>query len=152
MIRITPYRDYFKSLCTRLRIPCLKMVSSETQIISFLRDTPTEQFPVMVLIIPSSDSISQDEDNILEPSTGLVFILIKTDITIETEDSFLNTMQQTQDIMAQVKSMMLSDRNTHVSPHFLHNMDFDRLHTDPEVNLSGCNGWSLSFVINSQGF
>lgn len=152
MIRITEYRDYFKTVQQRLGITTLKMISGEAQIISFLRDLPFESCPVLVLVIPSSDTIASDEDNIMEPSTGILFLLSKVDTTMETEDTMVSGLQVTQDYLKSIKELMRADKEAHDAPHLLHYIDFNRLHTDPEINLSGCNGWSLSFIINSPGF
>lgn len=33
----------------------------------------------------------------------------------------------------------------------LHGLVPGRMHTDPEYNFLGCNGWSLSFAIKTKG-
>lgn len=152
MIRLTDYRTYFSTVAQLLAIPTVRLVVNEKHIISHIRNMADNQFPVMFLVIPSYDTNARDEDSIQEPMTGLLFILSKVDRTSETEETMLEVMQQTQDLIQAVKTQMRTDREIHGPGHLLHYIDFSKFHTDPEYDLSGCDGWSLSFIINSPGF
>ena len=58
-----------------------------------------------------------------------------------------------QRFMEQLKLKLISMSNDtdHLSPHshLLHGLQIGTMHTDPEYNLLGCNGYGLSFKVKT---
>lgn len=154
MIKLQDFKNYFDAYLTR--IPAIKrciLVANEPQLLDYIKNMPESDFPALVVLIPSSDSIAANPDNIMEANSCLIYILSKINKLDETPASWFTNMGTTQQIMSDVKNMMLADRGNHdVMGHLLQRLDLNRMHTDPEYNYLGCNGWSLSFLILTPGF
>jgi hypothetical protein len=154
MISIKTYHDYFDSIVERsAALKSFRLVSNEAQMQSCIRDMPTSGFPALIALVPSADSVAQNIDSILEVNSCLIYVVSKIDSTTETNANFLANMETTQGILVQIKNFMLSDRSQHsVFNHLLERVDINGMHTDPEYNYLGANGWSLSFSILTPGF
>ncbi|MFZ4705402.1 MAG: hypothetical protein ACOYMF_05280 [Bacteroidales bacterium] len=154
MISVGTYNDYFKQLISRVSgLKSFILIANEPQLADNIRNMDDSEFPALVALIPSADSISRDPDNILETSTCLIYVLKKFEHNDQTPTTFLSVMLETQNIMQAIKLQMLADRADHaIFSHLLERIDLSRMHTDPEYNYLGCNGWSLSFLISTPGY
>ena len=154
MIPIKLYADYFKTMLDKnIGIKSVIIVATEPQLANHIREMAAGDFPALIALVPSADSIAQNSDTILEANQCLIYVLIKIDSTLETRDSFIDKMEESQNILASIKNIMLADRAQHeVFNHLLERIDLNRMHTDPEYNYLGCNGWSLSFILSTPGF
>ncbi len=154
MIRVRDYNNYFEQMCCWIQgLNGFVLVSGEAQFGEYIRQKSTSDFPLLIALIPSADSIAHDPDNILETATCLIYVMKKVESSDQTADSFLDTMEETQQIMQAIKEKMRADRGRHeIFSHLLERIDLSRMHTDPEYNYLGCNGWSLSFLISTPGY
>ncbi len=154
MISIKTYSAYFEGFVGRsAELKSFHLVSNEAQMQSCIRDMAASTFPALIALVPSADSVAQNVDSILEVNSCLIYVVSKIDSTTETGASFLANMDTTQSILTQIKNFMLSDRGQHsVFNHLLERIDINGMHTDPEYNYLGANGWSLSFSILTPGF
>ena len=154
MVRIRQYNDYFKGML--LKVPALKsfiLVTAESDLMEKIRNISDDDFPLLIAVIPSADSIAPDPDNVLEASTCFLYVVKKLIQDSSSDESFLTLMETTQDVFTAVKLQMAADKSNHdTSPHFMHRMDLNRMHSDPEYNYLGCAGWSLSFNLLTPGF
>lgn len=154
MIRIADYKIYATSLKTRIAtISRVKIVSTITQLEKWVRDLSLGEI-VLIAIIPSADTNAPDYDNVKESNTCLFLLVKKIDPSdySDDNDNEINDMQAVQDVMTDIKELMKADAENHTLPHSMHGLEINGMHTDPEWNNLGCNGWSLSFMINTNGF
>jgi len=152
MIRIRTYKTYFDSIKTRItNIDTVFIVSHQDQLANKIREVAAGEI-ILIVIVPSADTNAADVNNIMENNTGIIYLLKKIDITNMTDDLFVDEMEETQDIMTAIKTMMTDDASDHQANHFMHYFEPNGMHTDPEYNYLGCNGWSLSFNIVNKGF
>lgn len=153
MIKLNDFINYFKE--TKERINGLKrviFVGTESDFAESIKNMPATDFPCLVVIIPSADSAAQNDDNIKEINTSLCYVVKKIDHKNKSEEHILEVMEETQDIMEELKAQMRNDKNNHQlinGKHFMHHLKLDGWHTDPEYNYLGTWGWSLSFTIDS---
>jgi hypothetical protein len=111
---------------------------------------------LLIAVLPSADAQSDSVDNYHETDTCFVFVVKKSDRGSLTQDEYLSQLSHTQKIMASLKQQLLAlasdtDHSTNHS-HLFHGLIISSMHTDPEYNLLGCNGWGLSFKVKTQGF
>ncbi|MHC1707432.1 MAG: hypothetical protein AB9842_07910 [Bacteroidales bacterium] len=154
MLRIRTFNDYYQGCLEK--IPGLKqciLVSTEAELGQRIRDLADEQFPLLVVVIPSTDTIAIGVDNVISANTCLLYVLQKTDITTTDPDAFLDLMELSQDLLREIIARMIADRfdaNGHCQ--LMSRLDLNRMHIDPEYNYYGCNGWSLSFTLQTASY
>lgn len=154
MIPIKQYKTYFGTILSRIEtVKHLILVSTEADLGVKIRDLTEDQFPLLVIVVPSADSVSTDPDNTYEVSICLIYLLQYVDVTMMEDTSFIETMDTIQQGISSIKQLMADDKGDHhTSPHFLHGLDLNQMHTDPEYNFFSCIGWSLTFNILTPGF
>lgn len=151
MIRVRPFSEYWDAMKTRiLGITQVAVVSHESDLADRIKSY-AESDIILVSIIPSSDSMAPDPDNITEHNQLLVYILKKIDSRSETPNSFINDMEETQDIMTVLKKLIQEDKSDESCGIFRF-ANMSGMHTDPEYNYLGCNGWSVSFKVKTNWF
>lgn len=153
MISIKKYKQYWEHILTE--VPDLKamaLVATEEGLGKKIKDQ--KDFPLLVVIIPSSDPRSPDPDNIRELNQGIIFILYHRAASDQTDDNYVEDMDNTQLIMKAVKEAMHTDMaecELEFHPE-MKELDTNSFHMDPEYNFLGCHGWSLSFQFLSTGY
>lgn len=152
MIKIRDLKNYLESCNTRIdSITRALMVSTENQLVKKIDDFEETDI-VLVMIVPSSDSKGKDVDNIIESETILMFILGKIDSGSEDEEDFIDNMEIFQNAVTDLKTLMIADKqDTESGCPLMKGLDLNSIHTDPEYNYLGCNGYSLSCNIISHG-
>lgn len=154
MISISTYNSYFQAMPSK--VPQLKkvvVVATESDLQQKIKDMADEDFPVLVVVIPSADSIAPSADNVTEANTCLLYVLQKSDPAGYTDGAEITVWNTTQEVLKDVKNALAADKANHaLSPHWIHDLDLNHMHTDPELNLFGCIGWSLSFTLITPGF
>lgn len=149
MIPIKAYKNYWLSIQTRL--PLIKhvlFVYHEEDLSIKIRDIKANEI-ILVVLIPSSDAIQVDLDNLTDATTGLIYTVEKIDnrkgVSIVEED----VMERTQNMLKAVKYLMHLDATTcgNYMHEYLKGTNFNKLHIDPEDNYLGSYGWSMSFYI-----
>jgi hypothetical protein len=153
MIGIRAYKQYWTNLATRIDgLQGAYLVANEAQLKNVVADIA--DYPVLVATVPSADADSRDEDNTGEVSTGIVFVLKKVADSDRTQDSYVDDMEQMQQIMSVVKQTMLDDKTNCASDYhpLMHRLQVGSMHQDPEYNYLGHDGWSMSFKLGSVGY
>ena len=153
MIKIRDLKNYIESCNSRIdSITKALMVSTENQLVKRIDDFEETDI-VLVAIVPSADSKGKDVDNIVESETLIMFILGKIDSGSEDDDDFIDNMESFQNAVTDLKNLMIADKqDTESGCHLMKGLDINSIHTDPEYNYLGCNGYSLACNITSHGF
>ena len=153
MIKIRDLKNYFDSCNSRIdAITKVCMVSTENQLVKKIDDFEETDI-VLLVIIPSSDTKGKDVDNIVESETIIMFVIGKIDPSSEDDEDFIDNMEIFQNAVTDLKKLMIADKqDTESGCHLMKGLDLNSIHTDPEYNYLGCNGYSLSCNITSHGF
>jgi len=155
MILLDDFVNLFNHCGSTLKsIKSTYVVPSEEAFVKYVKNIKLEEFPVLVSIIPSATPFSLNPDNIIEANQFLIFILTKRSQSDYTYDLFLDDMEATQSSMLELKNLlhlikMDCDEEFHS---LLKRLRVETFYQEPEYNLHGCNGWSLSFQVHSEGF
>ena len=148
------YKEYWLSFIDRyMGITRVILVRSEDELRDKIATIKTKE-PFLVVVIPSSDTDSPDHDNIRERETCIIYLLIKVSRQNQTEKDIEADQIFTQVKISALKSFMLADAQDGTHPHIemLRQIEFSSMHTDPEYNYLGCDGYSLSFTLITKGF
>jgi hypothetical protein len=154
MLRIRALNDYYTACLEK--IGSLKhyiLVSTEAELGQRIRDLADDNFPLLVVVIPSADTIAIGADNVISANTCLLYVLQKADITSADSESFLDQMELTQELLREIIGQMIADRfDANGRCQLMSRLDLNRMHIDPEYNYYGCNGWSLSFNLQTASY
>ncbi|MCX6272207.1 MAG: hypothetical protein NTU44_13505 [Bacteroidetes bacterium] len=154
MIPIRVLNDYFDGMLQKQPgFHSFLLVTTEADLGYRVKDLSEEQFPVLIVVVPGTDTIALGADNVITASTCLLYVMQKTDVTNLTQEEFLDTMATCQELLVDLIEQMVMDkfdRNGHCT--LMTHLDVNRMHIDPEYNYYGCNGWSLSFTLQTPGF
>ena len=133
------------------------IVHEESDLASVIRDIDAGGV-ILFAVIPSSDIEATSADDIEEIDSCFVFVVKKSDRGNLTHAEYLLELEITQAVITAVKAKMIqlsSDfdhcRTLPAYTHLMHRLFINGMHTDPEYNLLGCNGWGLSFKLKTQG-
>jgi len=153
MIKINLLKSYFDAMAPRVLATKTILVRNETELAQKIKDFANAEL-FLVVVIPSSDTTSRNQDNILEKETIILYAVKKVSHKDQDDADVINDMIQAQDCITAVKDALLDDAgNCDALMHeYLSRLDFNSMHTDPEYNYLGCDGYSLSFVLTSPGF
>ena len=158
MIAISTYKDFWEYMATVVTgIDLVYIVHEESDLASVIRDLAAGAV-ILFAVIPSSDIEATSNDDIEEIESCYVFIVKKSNASDLTHAEYLLQMEGTQQTMRALKNKMieLSGDTDHCQQagtfgHLMHRLFINGMHTDPEYNLLGCNGWGLSFKLKTQG-
>lgn len=104
----------------------------------------------IAVTIPSTDPSSVNEDNVAENNIVWMFILEKVDPGSLSEQEELEHYQKIQMATAAVKNWL---RNQKLDGNeFLEYLNLNSIHTDPEYQFGGWNGWSINFNFDTDGY
>jgi len=115
-----------------------------------IKEIPAAEF-FLAVVIPSSDTKAENIDNIKEVEPWLIYLLEKTDRKSITQANRLTSVAKQQQILRRIKEFMRSDIYDGTIPCNIR-PDLNSMHTDPEDNFIGCEGYSLSFKVVSDDF
>lgn len=152
MIRITDFNNLLIEMVTTLQEenPALKghvLVASEKHLVKRLADNSGVWLAVT---IPSADPETSNEDNVAENNIVWIFILEKVDPGSLTATDEIEHYQKMQDITAAVKNWLRDAKLD--GNEFLEYLNLQSLHTDPEYQFGGWNGWSINFNFDTDGY
>jgi len=116
----------------------------EEEIQKRLKSIPIKSI-ALVIIVPSFDSKAPDRDNIREECQLLMMLVKRIDRKDDTEDSYLDVLDEMTDKLKLVKKCMLDDKRN--PQNIMRHLSADGIHTDPEIDFHGCFGWSMSFFM-----
>ena len=153
MIKIRIFKSLWDSMAVRVDATKAILVRDETELAQKIKGIDSGEL-FLVVVIPSSDTSARDNDNILEKETVIVYCVMKVSHSNQDDADVLDCMEITQDCITALKNCLLEDAENCDSEYhtFIKRIDFNRLHTDPEYNYLGCDGYSLSLVFTSPGF
>jgi len=155
MIPVNIYRDLWIYLASIIPgIHHAFTIHEESDMAAAIRDIDQRKV-LLIVVLPSADLEATSADDVEEVNSCYVFLVQKTDHGSTTQDEFITQLYQTQAMMQTVKQNLIAMSSDweHLSPysHLLHGLVINGMHTDPEYNLLGCNGWGLSFKIKTKG-
>jgi len=155
MVPIRVYKRFWEQIASHIGCTLTMIVSDESELQKKIKEVDAGQ-KILIAVIPSSDFSAQDRDNVSEIDTCFVFILVKSDAASLTEDELFNEREMTQNMMIHAKTEMMrlaDDMTTHPDEpaHLMRHLAEGKIHTDPEYNYLGCNGWSISFALRTLG-
>jgi len=130
-----------------LNVAGFVLVASEKHLVKRLSD---KSGVWIAATIPSADPETDNEDSIAENNIVWIFILEKVDPGSMSASSEINHYQKIQDVTAAVKNW-LRDRKLDGNEFFEY-LNLQSLHTDPEYQFGGWNGWSINFNFDTSGY
>lgn len=152
MIRITDFNALLTQMVAEIQeenqsLKDFVLVANEKHLVKRLADNTGVWLAVT---IPSSDPASANEDSIAENNIVWMFILEKVDPGGLSAAEEIEHYQKIQDVTAAVKNWLRTaklDGNA-----FLEYLNLSSIHTDPEYQFGGWNGWSINFNFDTDGF
>lgn len=153
MVRTSDYRAYFEAMkVLDARITIVKPVIKEDHLAGIIKKIKSTDI-ILTCVIPSADTNALDGDNYGDLNSGLIYILKKADRTGDIDSKVWERIDLLQEIMEGVKNKMLFDNaNCEDYPNMMSLLELNSLHTDPEYDFLGCDGWSLSFNFKTNEF
>jgi len=154
MISITEYRKYWLGMGARLADFDVTIFARTEEELSKKINAIDDGALILVAVIPSADTIALDLDTISEIETGIIYSLVKVSRNNQNEKDEVDAMDSTQIQITGIKNMLLWDA-THCESEWhemISRINFNKMHTDPEYSLFGCDGYSLSFQFLTAGF
>ena len=155
MVPIRTYKgfwDYLKTVITT--IDWVFVVSDLPEIKEYIKKVADGDI-LLVAVIPSSDTDAMNTDNLEETDSCYVFLLKKNSRMDLTPETLFSDREETQQIITQIKHTMwqLASDFDHedVNTRLMRRLLLNKMHTDPEYDFLGCDGWSLSFTLNTAG-
>jgi hypothetical protein len=116
------------------------------QLGKYLKKLKASEYPCLVMVVPFADSLGE-EDNFGDKNTGVAYVLESSKGSSETMDSFFSDLEECQQLMEAFKDEIRANYAT-CSNDFhdvFKDLEYAGMHMEPEYNLFGCNGWSLSY-------
>jgi hypothetical protein len=145
---------YLKIMLNRLKpdfsIDKVFLVRSEAELAGDVKQIPSGTF-YLAAVIPSSDTRAMNIDNVKEHETWLFYALEKSDRKGITAENRLASVAQQQRVISKIKQIIRDDIYARVFPCHIR-PDINSMHTDPEDNFHGSEGYSLSFKVESDDF
>ncbi len=153
MMRIDLFKAYWDAMAIRVEASRAMLVRDESELAQKIKQVEGAEL-ILVTVIPSADSAAMNTDNILEREMVIVYALKKVSHRDQDDADILADMLQTQECITRVKQNLLADAiDCDADYHeYISRVDFGKIHTDPEYNYLGCDGYSISFQLNSPGF
>lgn len=152
MIRISDFNDQMSLMTGDIKVdnPDLSgfvLVANEKHLVKRLGDQSGVWLGVT---IPSADPETVNEDNVAESNIVWIFVLEKVDPGSMSPDDELSHYQKIQDAVTSVKNWL---RNQKLAGNeFLEFLNLNSIHTDPEYQFGGWNGWSINFNFETDGY
>lgn len=148
MIRITDFNDLLTSMIPDItNVAGFVLVANEKHLVKRLGDKTGVWLGVT---IPSADPETVNEDNVAENNIAWIFILEKVDPGSMTADEELAHYQKIQDVATAVKNWLRDQKLA--GNEFLEFLNLQSIHTDPEYQFGGWNGWSINFNFDTGGY
>ncbi|MEI7723475.1 MAG: hypothetical protein WCK09_00365 [Bacteroidota bacterium] len=158
MVSVIKYKSFWEYIARAFpAITKTLIIHEESDLPGIVRDMDNGA-TLLFAIIPSTDMEATSVDDFEEIDSCFACLIKKSDPGNLSADEFLIEMAGTQYLMSAIKDKMiaLAGDNDHdidggQYSHLMHRLIINGMHTDPEYNLLGCNGWSLSFKLKTTG-
>jgi len=152
MIKITDFDTLLGQMTNDIQadIPALKgyvLVASDRHLVKRLGDKAGMWLAVT---IPSADPATDGDDSVAESNIVWMFALEKTDPGSLSHDGEIAHYQKLQDLTKSVKNWLRDQKLE--GNEFLEYLNLRSVHTDPEYQLGGWNGWSINFNFDTDGY
>lgn len=130
------------------------MVDDETELAGKIKEVDDRSI-ILVVVTPSSDINAANEDNFGDIDSCIIYVIMKIDLRGESDDDIMNERELTQNTMTAVRTFMfdleeMCDGSD--ASQIMKQIIRGKQHVDRERNYLGCNGYSLSFSIKTNGF
>ena len=125
------------------------LVTTESELTKKMQSVRIEQFPVMVVVIPSYYASGGGRDDFRLTANMIIFILKRDRFQGANETSSMADMEETLTITQKVIGYLINGFNETNDCVFTDGIIPSSFHIDPEFNYLGCNGWSLGFQIKN---
>lgn len=148
MIQITDLNNLLTEMVTDISgLSGYVLVANENHLVKRLGDKKGVWLGVT---IPSADPSTANEDNVAESNIVWIFVLEKVDPGSMTIEKELEHYQKIQLLTTAVKNWL---RNKKLDGNeFLEYLNLKSIHTDPEYQFGGWNGWSINFNFETDGY
>ena len=123
------------------------LVSNEKHLVRKLND---KNGVWIAAVIPSADPDTVDEDNFGENNIFWKFILEKIDPGSMSDADEVAHYQKIQEITTSIKHWLRYQKLA-CNP-FLKDLNLQSIHTDPEYQFGGWNGWSINGNFDTDGY
>ena len=155
MIGVRKYKELWEYVASQIPlISNVIMVDDETELSKKISDVENNDI-LLVAAFPSSDLDQLDEDNLGDVDTCVVYVLQKLDLRNVNDDDLMLERETTQNILREIRMLMLSLagdwENFNDKTNLMRQIIRSKQHIDRERNYFGCNGYSLSFSIRTNG-
>jgi len=152
MIRITDFNTLLQQMLTDIKpdnpgLEGFVLVANEKHLVRKLGDKDGIWIAVT---IPSADPESPNEDNVAENNIFWMFILEKVDPGSMTDADEIAHYQKIQDVTTAIKNWLRDQKLA--ANEFLEYLNVNSLHTDPEYQFGGWNGWSINANFDTGGY
>lgn len=153
MIRITDFNnlvaDMVKDLNKKLdfKVAGFVLVANEKHLVRKLGDKAGIWIAVT---IPSSDPEVVNEDSVAESNIFWMFILEKVDPGNMDNADEIAHYQKIQDVVTGIKEWLREQKLD--GNEFLEYLNLQSIHTDPEYQFGGWNGWSINGNFDTDGY
>lgn len=148
MITITQLAGFANRLKENTDLNHVILVTTESELTKKMQSVKSEQFPVLVVVIPSYDAAG-GRDNIGMMAQMIMFVLKKDRAQGATETNQMADMEETLAITNAITGYLLNGFADYEDCIFYQGIQPASIHIDPEYNYLGCNGWSLGFIIKN---
>jgi hypothetical protein len=155
MIPVRKYKalwDFIASQVTAIKT--VFMVDDETELAVKIKEVEDKRI-ILVVVTPSSDLNAADEDNFGDIDSCIIYVIMKIDIRNESDDDSMDERELTQNTMTAVRSLMFDLEGKcdgSDASNIMKQIVRGKQHIDRERNYLGCNGYSLSFGVKTNGF
>lgn len=152
MIRVTDFNQLISDMVDDIKVenPDLSgfiLVANEKHLVRRLSDN---RGVWIVATIPSADPQSDNEDIVAENNVVWLFIIEKADPGNMNPMDEIEHYQKTQDVVTSIKNWLLDQKTA--GNEFLEFLNLRSMFTDPEYQIGGWNGWSVSFNFDTGGY
>ena len=155
MIPVRKYKALWDFIASQIHaIDTVLMVDDETELANKIKEVEDRSI-ILVVITPLSDINAADEDNYGDVDTCLIYLLQKVDPRDESDEDIMNERELTQNTMTAIRILMLDLEGRcdgTDAARIMKQVIRGKQHVDRERNYLGCNGYSLSFGIKTNGF
>jgi hypothetical protein len=148
MIRITDFNALLTQMVAAITaVTGFKLVANEKHLVKKLSD---ESGIWIAVTIPSADPETVNEDNVAENNIFWMFIVEKVDPGSMSDSEELDHYQKIQDVATAVKNWLRDQKLE--GNEFLEFLNLQSIHTDPEYQFGGWNGWSINGNFDTDGY
>lgn len=155
MIRITDFNNLLTQMVADINyesemaelVAGFVLVANEKHLVKKLNDKSGIQIGVT---IPSADPNVGNEDSVAENNIFWMFVLEKVDPGSLSDTDELNHYQKVQDVVTAIKNWLRDEKLA--ANEYLEQLNLHSIHTDPEYQFGGWNGWSINGNFDTDGY